>query len=84
VSPTCRWCGQPIKWVVTERGRNMCLDPEPNPAGNVVLLAQPDGGQRARVLKAAQLAEWRGTRLWMPHPATCTHVRTRTGTTGQI
>jgi len=78
----CQWCGQQIRWVRTEAGRNMCLDPHPTPAGNVALVQTPDG-TRARALKVAELAEWRG-QLWMPHMATCPHVRTRTGTKRQI
>jgi hypothetical protein len=79
---TCQWCGQPIRWMTTEKGRRMCLDPEPTQAGNVALVDLEEG-QRARVLTAAELYEWRG-RLWMPHSATCSHIRTRTGTTRQI
>lgn len=31
----CRSCGAPIRWAVTERGRNAPLDPEPHPEGNL-------------------------------------------------
>ena len=82
MSRTCQWCGKPVRWVTTERGRRMCLDPEPTPSGNVALVAD-EGGQRARALTAAELYDWRG-QLWMPHIATCPHVRTRTGTKRQI
>ena len=78
----CQWCGQQVRWVRTEAGRNMCLDPRPTPGGNVALV-DTEGGLRARVLTTAELYDWRG-QLWMPHIATCPHVRTRTGTTRQI
>lgn len=31
----CRRCNRPIGWCFTENGRQMPLDPEPDPAGNV-------------------------------------------------
>jgi hypothetical protein len=82
MSNTCRWCGMPIRWVTTERGRRMCLDPEPTSVGNVALVTTADG-LRARALATAELAEWRGP-LWLPHMASCSHVTTRTGTKRQI
>lgn len=75
---TCRFCGQQIRWMRTEAGRNMSLDPEPTPRGNVALVDTPDG-PRARALKATELTDWKG-RLWMPHAATCPSVQTRIGT----
>lgn len=33
----CRSCGQPIQWSMTERGRRMPVDLEPNDAGNILL-----------------------------------------------
>ena len=74
MSATCRWCGRPMRWLKSTRDRNLCVDPDPDPAGNVAVI---DG--RARVLKGDALAEWKGQR-WMPHAATCTHMTSRTGT----
>jgi len=37
----CRWCGQPVRWVRTTRGRLMPIDPLPTAAGNVRL--RPSG-----------------------------------------
>lgn len=34
---TCRSCSAPIRWEKTENGRNMPLDAEPSPAGNIYL-----------------------------------------------
>lgn len=79
---TCRWCGAPIRWVTTERGRNMCVDPQPAAGGNVALIDTPTG-PRAHVLTVAERKEWTG-QVWMPHSATCTHVRTRVGAKRQI
>jgi hypothetical protein len=33
----CKSCEQPIRWVKTEQGQPMPLDPEPRPDGNIVL-----------------------------------------------
>lgn len=77
---TCRWCNQPVRWVISERGRNMCLDPQPSTLGNVVLIATASG-TRARVVAADELAARRKQigQLWMPHAATCPHIgRNRT------
>lgn len=76
--PSCRFCGQQIRWVRTEAGKNMALDPQPTPSGNVALVDR-EGGTRARVLTAAELLNWRA-QLWMPHAVTCPPVRTRIGT----
>lgn len=71
--PVCRYCNEPIRWVRTEGGREMAINPVPDRNGNIVLL--PGGlGQRARKLSGARLLEWRG-QLWMPHIVTCTNLR---------
>jgi len=63
----CKWCGGRIRWVVTESGSTMPLDPDPNADGNVVI----EGG-RARVLSAIEHGQPAGhTARWMPHHATC-------------
>lgn len=63
----CRYCAQPVRWVVTTSGRKMPLDVDPTPTGNVVIM-----NGMARVLTADQLAQ-RGmpTERWIPHAATC-------------
>jgi len=64
--------------VTTERGKPMCVNPQPDPLGTVVIVDGPDG-PRAQVLRTAELYSWKGQR-WMPHFATCSHVTARTGT----
>jgi hypothetical protein len=68
---TCRSCEAPIVWGKTRAGRAMPLDAEPDPAGNVVLLANGT----AVVLTADEAAERRLTFpeevRRMPHHATC-------------
>jgi hypothetical protein len=32
----CRSCGAPIRWVVTEKGKRIPLDRDPQPDGNIV------------------------------------------------
>ena len=33
----CRECGAPMRWVTTEKGKNMPVDDEPNSAGKFVI-----------------------------------------------
>jgi hypothetical protein len=40
VSTSCRSCQAPVRWVRTEGGRAMPLDPEPVDAGNVVIVRE--------------------------------------------
>ncbi len=35
----CGSCGARIVWAVTEKGNRMPVDADPNPAGNVIILA---------------------------------------------
>lgn len=37
MSESCRRCGAPITWAITEKGRRMPLDRDPVPDGNVVI-----------------------------------------------
>ena len=37
MSDFCRSCFQPIRWVETENGKRMPLDPDPVPGGNVII-----------------------------------------------
>lgn len=70
----CRSCGQPMRWVTTAAtGKAMPLDPEPDPAGNVVLSSDLLGGASAQVLGAGEAfgARERGETLYMAHHATC-------------
>jgi hypothetical protein len=65
----CGDCGHPTRWVITELGRRVELDPEPVPGGNVVRVLV-DGHIRARVLGGGQLPAEEPA--WRRHAATCT------------
>lgn len=61
-------CGRPIRWLFTEGGRRLPVDPEPHPAGTVVLVTT-DGRTLARVLTGAQLPAQEAA--YRPHWVTC-------------
>lgn len=64
----CDSCGAEIRWVTTEGGRPMPLDPAPHPNGNVVVGLR----DRYRVLTGPQLPA-EGV-AWRSHFATCPHA----------
>lgn len=79
---TCRGCFAKITWTVTENGKAMPVDAEPNDAGNVIFLAGRRGQGRhgpvpmVKVLPAdgqLELVEDSSIdgRRYMPHFATC-------------
>lgn len=65
---TCRACGQPIRWVITEGGRRIALDPDPVDGGNIVPIYVEDR-LRARVLTGTELPH-EGP-AWRRHSAAC-------------
>lgn len=64
----CSDCKQPTRWVITELGRRIELDPQPVEGGNVVPVTV-DGHVRARVLGGDQLPHEGDT--WRRHATTC-------------
>jgi hypothetical protein len=64
----CKRCGRWIAWVATSTGNRMPLDPEPNEAGNVFVVARHDGplGTVARKDKPRPPGV-----AFVPHFATC-------------
>lgn len=69
---TCDSCGARILWGVTERGKRIPLDYEPNNDGNVsVLEFCADGTPRVRVHGKASLLEPDVVASYMVHFATC-------------
>jgi hypothetical protein len=66
-------------WVRAESGKQMPIDPMPNPRGNIVAVAAGDGGARARVLNTSMQADpaYAGRDLFMPHAATCPELAGR-------
>lgn len=65
----CGDCGRPTRWVITELGRRIEIDPDPVHDGNVVPVVV-DGHTRARVLGGGQLPVEGGA--WQRHAVTCT------------
>jgi hypothetical protein len=66
---TCRSCNADIIWVTTKAGRNMPVDAQPNPNGNVELLPAADGrSYYAGIHSNRPIVP---TTLYMPHHATC-------------
>ncbi|MGO4421720.1 hypothetical protein AB4Z54_24200 [Streptomyces sp. MCAF7] len=66
----CPDCGRDLLWTVTEAGKRLAVDPEPNPVGNAAVYRDGTGTWRSRRPSAElPLAGWE--RLHMPHVATC-------------
>jgi hypothetical protein len=66
---TCRSCGSRIWWALTEGGRRMPIDADPDPDGNIVPIFTASGARRVRVLTGADLPAQR--QAWRTHLATC-------------
>jgi hypothetical protein len=66
----CYDCRAPVTWAVTEAGKRMPLDPQPNADGNQAAYKDGTGGWRTRQLKAGE-EPYRHEKRYMPHFATC-------------
>lgn len=64
MSQACKSCGAPIRWLTTLRGKQIPIDPEPVPNGNVVI----EGNGRARVIGNGAPADGP---LYQSHFASC-------------
>jgi len=62
----CRSCGARIRWVFTDKGHRMPLDPEPDPTGNIVIREDGD----AHVITKDDVIPPQAER-WISHFATC-------------
>lgn len=73
---SCRSCGASIVWAITERGKRIPLDAEPNAVkGNMVLevetlIVNGHPQERWRARQVAPLLDAAQVR-YMPHHATC-------------
>jgi hypothetical protein len=65
----CKTCGEPIEWVTTERGARMPLNPEPDPAGYIILVESEDGEEVAHQLHRGE--DPSDVNRYIPHFATC-------------
>jgi len=75
MSDRCRTCKAEIKWAITDAGRLIPLDIEPQADGNIRLAAALvyGGTPRAIVIPADRRGELAGE-LYRPHFATCPHA----------
>lgn len=74
----CNWCGRTIRWIVTQNGKNMPVDPprkpfeEPFPVqANVYVNDETSVG---RVVSKAELSVWSDelkAKLYLAHFVTC-------------
>jgi len=71
---TCRSCGAVVVWAVTPRGKQMPVDVEPSPVGNLILVAPELQTDPPRVLMLhtdSERAEVEPGQLRTSHFATC-------------
>lgn len=61
-------CGRPITYVLTETGLRLAIDPDPDPAGNVIR-TEHDGRIRAQLLPGDQMPAQQTA--WRQHRFTC-------------
>ncbi|MFD5266722.1 hypothetical protein [Streptomyces sp. NPDC058335] len=71
----CRDCRRPVLWTITEAGKRLAVDPDPDPAGNTAVWCDGATVWRSRRPSAdLPLCGWE--RLHKPHVATCpTHTQ---------
>lgn len=83
--PTCRQCGDQIRWVDAPDGSDMALEAATDPAGTIRVIHQTDSAGQIRpsalVLDGPDLAQARrrGEALWSAHTAVCPGTRTGSG-----
>jgi hypothetical protein len=68
----CRSCGAPVIWTVTERGKRMPVDAEPNPQGNIRLEQSTGDAPLTAVYMRERTAS---VELYTSHFATCPQSR---------
>ncbi|MCL6734418.1 hypothetical protein [Streptomyces neyagawaensis] len=67
---TCHDCHRPILWTITEAGKRLAVDPDPDTAGNTAIWRDGTGRWRSRRPSTdLPLTGWE--RLHKPHVATC-------------
>ena len=74
MSATCRSCGAPIVWTITERGKRMPIDPQPDPAGNLTITPDPVGIGDGVVPRATFTRDSGDGRRYLSHFTTCPHA----------
>jgi len=74
---TCKSCKAPIFWAVTDDGKNIPMDPDPNPDGNLVVVEEEGGPEvrGAKVTKARTPGLFdRHLPRYMAHWVTCPYA----------
>lgn len=74
----CRSCGNPIVWAVTKRGKNIPIDPQPTPNGNI-LLRDNIAGHKDAVYLSAAIQPNPGEKKYTSHFATCPNSKAHRG-----
>lgn len=69
VRDECGSCKAPIVWAATSRGKDMPVNADPSPGGNIALDARPGLKPLARVLTVTQ--QFGRTNLRLSHFAVC-------------
>lgn len=73
---TCRSCRAPVRWVLTQAGKRMPLDPAPTPVGNIALTEETvDGVPVVRYLGKSAGADLFATDRYVSHFATCPEAK---------
>ena len=79
----CRGCGAPVRWVTTEKGRRMPLDPEPvevdaiNAARGLFVIRPGLLGEGERVIAVTPgFVEESREPVYISHFATCPEAKT--------
>lgn len=65
----CRSCHRPIRWVETEKGKLMPIDPEPSAAGTILLRPQID--RKTLAIVGVPTEAFLGEPRYVSHFATC-------------
>lgn len=66
----CGDCGGDVLWTITDAGRRLAVNPDPDDAGNTAAYRDGTGTWRSRRPNdELPIAPWE--RLYMPHVATC-------------
>ncbi|MGW6391134.1 hypothetical protein ACWFR1_11655 [Streptomyces sp. NPDC055103] len=68
--PKCMACHREVLWTVTDAGKRLAVDPEPDETGNAAVYRDGTGTRRSRrPSEELPLMAWE--KLYVPHVATC-------------